>query len=411
MSMFTAQSHYLAFGSTDQQTLRRLTPLYDGIVVPGTIAAYQADGTQGFVLSLSALTSHPYVIDPRSPLFQLEGVRLKPSHVSLARVLGLEDAIGDVATMNRINWTPELAGDVARKWFAFNERYHSVEPKVFSKYAKRLGSAASQLNRSEAQRPSVVLAPYLMEGTQDIRDVNEALWSESVVAAEGSDLHVRRVIAVEEPTDLTAAVIGANRRELALWVNNMNELDAGNATRLSQYAAALRDSATHSKLFALYGGYFSVLLTHVGLSGSSHGVGFSEHRDYRELAASGAAPARFYVEPLHRYLNTSLASEVWRSDPSLVAGSYESFDPTRDPLEYEYHDLMEHSVRSRAAEIALVRDTTLEACVDQLSDAYEGYLEGVKEMRIASSARTRLEDALRHLPMWISILAPNREQA
>ena len=68
--MFTRQfSHYLSYGASDQKTVVDLRDVYNGILVPGTVAAFQREGTGGFVLSLSAADSIPYVIDPRSPLF------------------------------------------------------------------------------------------------------------------------------------------------------------------------------------------------------------------------------------------------------------------------------------------------------------------------------------------------------
>jgi hypothetical protein len=62
--------HYLSYGSTDQLTARNLTDIYDGLLIPGTVAAFQAEGTRGFVLTLSAAKSKDYIIDPRFPLFQ-----------------------------------------------------------------------------------------------------------------------------------------------------------------------------------------------------------------------------------------------------------------------------------------------------------------------------------------------------
>src|SRR5438067_1190570 len=87
--MFDAFAHYLSYGATDQQTLRDLAGSYDGLVVPGTIAAYQRQGTGGFVLSLSATAAAPpYVIDPRFPLFQQRLQAPKQSHFALASLFG-----------------------------------------------------------------------------------------------------------------------------------------------------------------------------------------------------------------------------------------------------------------------------------------------------------------------------------
>src|SRR2546430_165765 len=91
--MFDSFAHYLSYGATDQQTARELTGFYDGLLVPGTVAAFQADGTRGFVLTLSALRRTRYVIDPRFPLFQQRLGAPKKSHESLALLFGVPDLV------------------------------------------------------------------------------------------------------------------------------------------------------------------------------------------------------------------------------------------------------------------------------------------------------------------------------
>ena len=59
VSLFEPFSHYLAYLATDQETYRDLRGQYDGLLVPGTIAAWQRQGTGGFVLSLSAAAGSP----------------------------------------------------------------------------------------------------------------------------------------------------------------------------------------------------------------------------------------------------------------------------------------------------------------------------------------------------------------
>src|ERR1035438_4102095 len=87
--MFEDFSHFLSFSATDQQTARDLTGCYDGLVVPGTVASSQAEGTRGFVLTLSATSHGPaYVVDPRFPLFQQALPAARHSHTALAEVLG-----------------------------------------------------------------------------------------------------------------------------------------------------------------------------------------------------------------------------------------------------------------------------------------------------------------------------------
>src|SRR5207245_1020479 len=94
VQLFDSYSHYLAYGATDQETFRALRGAYTGVLVPGTIAAWQRQGTGGFVLALSATEqAPPYVIDPRFPLFQQPLKDPKASHEALADLLGDPDLI------------------------------------------------------------------------------------------------------------------------------------------------------------------------------------------------------------------------------------------------------------------------------------------------------------------------------
>jgi hypothetical protein len=80
--MFDLFSHYVSYGATDQETIRELTGAIDGrwcVLVPATVAAFQQQGTGGFILTLSATAEAPnYVIDPRFPLFQHRSAPRRP---------------------------------------------------------------------------------------------------------------------------------------------------------------------------------------------------------------------------------------------------------------------------------------------------------------------------------------------
>ena len=90
-----AFSHFVGYGSTDQKTLRGSIGCYDGILVPATIAAFQQQGTGGFVLTLSAAKpSAPFVIDPRFPLFQQRLDEPKTVALGLGRAIGRQ-RVGD----------------------------------------------------------------------------------------------------------------------------------------------------------------------------------------------------------------------------------------------------------------------------------------------------------------------------
>lgn len=396
--MFSSFSHFLAYGSTDQETLRELTSEYNGLLVPGTVAAYQAEGTRGFVLTLSAAAQHPYAIDPRTPLFQYYNPAPKQSHVSLSRVLGIAETVEKHGMVPPGSWTDDYCAGVAKAWVDFNSDYTRITPKQFDKYARRLGKA---LPVADARLPTWVLAPYLMHTDEfDVSAINSRLWSAAVAAAGENPERLRRVIAATNARDLQRLALATGQEEAVVWLDNLDELDPSNAGRLAEYASAivgLRSSGIRP--FALYGGYFAVALSTLGLAGASHGVGFSEHRDHIELKSSGGAPARFYVQRIHRYIPVDLASELWRQNPELVASYYPAYRD-RDPGEYSYHELMKHSVYARSDEIRDVADATAVEVSRHLDEVFKSYLRDFEKITVARPVARRVQTYLAHLPVW-----------
>ena len=123
--------HYLTYGATDQQTVRRLTGEFTGLMIPGTVAAFQREGTGGFALTLSATEAQtPYVIDPRFPLFQQPLDAPKKSHEALAAILGKPDLVSRRCCTNphwpaRCQSTGSSPTDAIRLWSA--EGGHPIE--------------------------------------------------------------------------------------------------------------------------------------------------------------------------------------------------------------------------------------------------------------------------------------------
>lgn len=402
--MFEAFSHFLAFGISDQRTLRELTHEYDGMIVPGTIAAHQADPTRGFVLSLSAAENLPYAIDSRFPLFQSHLAAPKPSHLLLAEILGLQ--IGrDGVWLSHANLEDDSLAVIAQRWIDFNTKFLGDQPPQFDKYAKRLKRA---LPHTEANGPRWILPPYLMRDPSfpDALELSQKLWDFSVIAAtaKGVGSQLRRVVAVHDPADLADAAISSGQPQIVIWVSDLDEMKLENFSRLRSYAAAIKQiSRSGIAPFALYGGYFSVMLRSCGLAGASHGVGFSESRNHVELKTSGAAPARFYVSRLHRFIPRDLASELWRRKRRLVECDYPGY-VSQDPLELDYHELMQHSVHARRHEIDISESMTTEAYVAQLRDEKASFLRDLEDLPLPPALAKRASELPKPLGMWANAL-------
>lgn len=393
-------AHYLSYGATDQDTVLQLAGTYTGLLVPGTVAAFQREGTGGFVLTLSATPVSPeYVIDPRFPLFQQALPKAKKSHEALAASVGASELVRTDEPQPE-DFTDELIDTIASGWAEFNGSYRSSASGKFAKYAKRLGQPVDQ---TSAKAPAYVLAPYFTASTK-----SDPWWSVSkrlftATASKVSDIPCIRVVAAEKVGALGDLLSDVKDDRVAIWVSGLDELKA-TSLELRHYADTInRASAAGIKTFALYGGFYSVLMMNVGLGGSSHGIGYGEYRNWIELPTSGPPPKRYYLPQLHRYVQPDEAMRLFVADPRLAQCMCEECngDP---PLGLDYHAMMRHSVRCRAAEIRDWAGLTRVEMADRISAELRDFLEVLDETDLPEVVLSRTQRLTVHLPRWSGAL-------
>jgi hypothetical protein len=403
MPLFTSFAHYLAYLATDQETFRDLRGSYDGVLVPGTIAAWQRQGTGGFVLSLSATeASPPYVIDPRFPLFQQALPSAKQSHAALAEIFEDPSLVQTDTSPVPEQFTDARLRTLAVGWVAFNTSYGQTSNEKFDKYAKRLGEDPPV--PANALAPEAILAPYFVaHGVSDPWwERSKRLFDETRSAANG--LSCVRVVAAEDVHALDELLADVSDRELVVWVSGLDEHKVP-AEELASYRHSLgAASAREQQIFALYGGFFSVLQASVGLDGAAHGVGFSEYRNWRELPQSGAAPARFYIRRWHRYIPQDLAQTLWEMDRSLCLCECPHCDG-RAPNAMTYHDLMKHSVWCRQEEIDQWSSQSPVEAALALTTEYDASSNQILRLMLLPAVKARALDLVSHLPRWAAALA------
>jgi hypothetical protein len=402
MPLFTSFAHYVAYLATDQETFLDLRGSYDGVLVPGTIAAWQRQGTGGFVLSLSATeASPPYVIDPRFPLFQQALPSAKQSHAALAEIFGDPSLVQTDRSPVPEQFTDARLRTLAAGWVAFNTSYGQTSNEKFDKYAKRLGEDAPV--PTDALSPEAILAPYFVA-----RGVSDPWWAISkrlfeATRAAANGLSCIRVVAAEDVHALDELLAEVPDREVVVWVSGLDEHKAL-ADDLATYRRSLKAAgARGKKIFALYGGFFSVLQASVGLDGAAHGIGFSEHRNWRELPQSGAPPARFYMRRWHRYVSQDLAQTLWERDRSLCVCACPHCDG-HAPNAMSYHDLMKHSVFCRREEIDQWSNQSPEAAAQALTAEYEASSSQILQLMLLPVVNAKALDLISHLPRWATAL-------
>jgi hypothetical protein len=391
-------SHYLTYGATDQQTVRELRDSYDGLLVPGTVAAFQQAGTGGFVLSLSATPeAPPYLIDPRFPLFQKAIPTPKKSHKALAKLLGEEDLVCQVDP-NPADFSPEVLDRIATKWIEFNTSYEDRQAVKFKKYANRLDE---KVEEDDARAPTAIIAPYFVSENDEWWGLSRDLMAATRDAAP-SGMSVLSVTACATPAELDNRLAEGAEEQSIIWVSGVEELGP-DPSDLLEYGEAIRAASERGQAcFALYGGFFSVLLGSVGLRGACHGIGYGEHRNWPELQRSGPPPARYYAPRFHRYIGQDLAYQLWSLDAGITACEC-SICKGQPPL-LDYHDLMKHSVLARQAEIDRWSTLDLNECLELLEEESDSLEDDIKAADLPAPLIGPTERATRHLERWVATL-------
>jgi hypothetical protein len=402
--VFESFAHYLAYGATDQETFRELRDSYNGILVPATIAAFQRQGTGGFVLSLSATPeAPPYLIDPRFPLFQQALKAPKKSHTALAALLGDADLVVTKADPFPVEFPDHRVAAIAEAWVAFNQGYGVKENEKFDKYAKRLGE---DVRPEAAQGPEAVLAPYFAcRGPEDPWwDRSQRFFEATAAATATAGVPCLRVVCGPDARSVGELLDDlSDPEQLVVWASGLDEHNAPVADLIDYRRAIATGAEAGHDMFALYGGFFSVLLGAVGLTGASHGVGFSEHRSWRELPSSGAPPPRYYLRRAHRYVPQDLAQALYNIDPTLTKCTCDHC-AGRPPVALDYHELMKHSVVCRKEEIDRWTEFDNSDAAAILRDEHDALSLQISEAILPPRIRARADAAIEHMPSWVTAL-------
>lgn len=405
--------HFLAYGNSDQASFRdaSVRASFDFLTVPGTIAAFYPDATAGFVLT----SDLPYIIDPRTPLFQGTIAQPKASHYVLAETLGKavrrvlgDDELRSPASFSADVYTPNAIADLVTSFVRFQRDYGSRSGEIQEKLSRyrdllseALGRATQAPELSERRGPAFLLVPYFAVSSYQDRwwDVTQAIWDVAagldepnnlspVIATTSADFFQDAV--TQLPTDLSTTAF--------YWVTGFDERTAPEDQLQSMWGGVTRVKPL--SLVNLYGGFFSICLHHAGLWGFNNGLGYSESRSWPALPATGAAPARYYLRDLHLFVAPAVAQLVIDTDPELAC-SCEVCQPGSGPrslVSLSYHELKKHFALSRRHEISLVESSSATEIADGLEEVSRRFENVLSRLPARISIRTG------HMHRWAAVL-------
>lgn len=126
----------------------------------------------------------------------------------------------------------------------------------------------------------------------------------------------RSILADEEQLEKVADDF-KEYKGIILWINNFDETEAS-LEELTSVARFIRDiSRQKTEIVNFYGGYFSLMLSYMGLSKLSCGICYSRSRDALSQASGGGLPLRYYEPHLKIKLPTESMFRLYSDMPKL----------------------------------------------------------------------------------------------
>ena len=256
-------------------------------------------------------------------------------------------------------------------------------------------------NPRDENAPLFLLCPYLaFRSTRDPWwERTQQMWASAAGLPNARDLSP--VVAVQDVNSLQTA-IAQLPTELAnvafFWVTDFDERRVSEEM-LRKVRNAVSAQSENRKLVNLYGGYFSICLGKFGLFGFNNGLGYSESRNWPELAGTGAAPARYYVPALHAFLTKERATRLFEIDSYFHCRCVECVGRPDAPRTLEYQGLKRHFALTRQQEMSTCEQLSINELVMDLQESYEHARRANQELP------RRFKLPYEHLRRWANVLA------
>jgi hypothetical protein len=104
-----------------------------------------------------------------------------------------------------------------------------------------------------------------------------------------------------------------------LWINDFDETKA-NERELVDFAKFVKEmNSQGAEVINLYGGYFSLMLSYVGMSKLSCGICYSRSKDVLSQASGGGLPLRYYEPHVRTKLTNELMIRLYSDIPELFS--------------------------------------------------------------------------------------------
>jgi len=213
----------------------------------------------------------------------------------------------------------ELIKEFSKKLISFQKHFFSKKSdKAIEKYSKILGKELGSLN------PLFLTTPYFY-----FESINDPWYNISLKLAQTSislkkEFELYTIICFSKEllvkeNDLEKIIDDySNFDGYIFWISDFDEKNVA-----PKYLSGLINfieklNKMGKPIINLYGEYFSLILSKLGLSGYSRGIGFSEKKFVDACVTGGGQPKRYYFPFLHYSLSEMVVREFFSDYPKLL---------------------------------------------------------------------------------------------
>lgn len=320
---------FIKLGSLrEKDILKTARQAYDGILVTASMIETFGSSVPSFIRGLDK----PFIIDPMMYAFIQPIKSMMASKDSKIKKAFVEMSIKYGSIVQReigkrpISWQdlqsdPETVEELTKNVLSYQlERLK--RPPSFADYYSEFELLLPQVE------PEVLIPPYFyFKDTQDpwytvslqfarkALDVKQQGWKIFPVI-----LMPPQLLEKQSEVEVVVGDYGSNNYDgFFIWVNDFKEEDANFKQLEGLVKLVTMLSSSRKPVLKLYGGYFSALLWHTGLTGFSFGLGYGSSKNvFAYGGARGAPNPLYYVQELHRFLSLPKAEDLLRRYPGLM---------------------------------------------------------------------------------------------
>jgi hypothetical protein len=417
---------YIRFGiQRKKDFLKDVCNAYDGLVLPANILLYQYRSTPSVIL----MCGKPFAIDPMSYLFgepyenfkqkAKNGPQFKPSFRKLMEGHGLGQTdflnIDYRSLLKFLSDSPKNVSTFVDNAFDFqlNQVWN-----VLQEASDLVDDKQKAFLTEKNCRPVILIPPYFLYSQNAVTtELNKRIlkycWDEK---RELGDIFpmiflTKETLSMPFVNEIIEIAKTHDFPGYSIWIESFDERTAKKEqiSGLIRLTSAL--SENNKQIFMLYGGFFSLLLYHFGMTCVSHGLAYGEARSIGATAQQGTGPApiRYYLLELHRFLTLDDALEILRQRPDLICTCpickrILAGNPEKVTLFQNEESLAEmHFLYNRNQERKMIATSTLSDIVSHLEwiyDLNEDIEKITKNYRVGKEIQSRSIVDLTYIREW-----------